>query len=77
MADWAELGRSVAYQAARDGSRRATTRAARRGEKQNQSGPEGGSFGPWPYFRVKNFSNFQTTFQLTNYFEFNSNLNFE
>jgi hypothetical protein len=35
------------------------------------------SFGPWPYFRVKTFSIFQTIFQFTNYFEFNSNLNFE
>jgi hypothetical protein len=30
-----------------------------------------GSFGPWPYFRVKTFSNFQTNFQFANYFEFN------
>jgi hypothetical protein len=36
-----------------------------------------GSFGPWPYFRVKTFLIFQTIFQFTNYFEFNSNLNFE
>jgi hypothetical protein len=38
---------------------------------------DGGSFGPWPYLRLKTFSIFQSIFQFTNYFEFNSNLNFE
>jgi hypothetical protein len=37
----------------------------------------GEGFGPWPYSRVKTFSIFQTIFQFANYFEFNSNLNFE
>jgi hypothetical protein len=37
----------------------------------------GGSFSLWPNFRVKTFYIFQTTFQFANYFEFNSNLNFE
>jgi hypothetical protein len=31
----------------------------------------------WPYSRVKTVSIFQTIFQFKNYFEFNSNLNFE
>jgi hypothetical protein len=37
----------------------------------------GGSFGPRPLFRVKTFSIFQTIFEFPNYFDFNSNLNFE
>jgi hypothetical protein len=36
-----------------------------------------GSFVPSPFFRVKNFSIFQTIFQFANYFDFNSNLNFQ
>jgi hypothetical protein len=34
-------------------------------------------FGAWPYSRVKTFCIFQTIFEFANYFEFNSNLNFE
>jgi hypothetical protein len=33
----------------------------------------GESFVPWPYFKVKTFSIFQTILQFANYFEFNSN----
>jgi hypothetical protein len=41
-AGWAPLGRSVAYQATRNGTCWAAMRATRRGEKRNWSGPAGG-----------------------------------
>jgi hypothetical protein len=65
---WCGVGDDPAWAAPGPCVREARVGSARSG---------GECFGPWPYSRIKTFSIFQTIFQFANYFEFNSNLNFE
>jgi hypothetical protein len=77
QASWAPLGRPVTCRAAHDGNPLGRYMGCAHGREIEPVWARAGSFGPWPYSRAKTFSIFQTIFQFANYFEFNSNLNFE